>query len=257
MRSFLAALFLCLAGSAQAQAKPDLSGEFGGDRWRIAQAGTTAADVNRTMTCPPPYCARVKVKRKWKKRYRPPGYPVVKVKPAPVPLARPKGAPEADAEVAATNAVWERIAESLKPRRPLNIFEGFAREIARALPGRSLVGVVGPLAVKAQELVDRCGSRVISAVRKTYVAGTRRISLHASGRAVDMAGNPACMYALLRKWPGGVSVDYGRVRHIHVSYAPPARGQRGREWGARFAHRGGTKRTRYARHHRKQYASAR
>ncbi len=76
-----------------------------------------------------------------------------------------------------------------------------------------------------------CGARVVSDVRHTRVAGTRRISLHASGRAVDMAGNPACIYRALEGWRGGYSVDYRRVKHVHISHAP-----NGREWGARFAH---------------------
>jgi hypothetical protein len=42
------------------------------------------------------------------------------------------------------------------PRKPMNILTGFAREIGKALPGqprgRSLAGVVAPLAAKANEL---------------------------------------------------------------------------------------------------------
>jgi hypothetical protein len=103
-----------------------------------------------------------------------------------------------------------------------------------------LKGVIAPLAAKAAEIVSTCGSRVVSAVRHTFIAGTRQISLHASGRAVDMVGNPGCMYALLKGWPGGYSTDYGRVRHVHISYKPG-----GREWGTRFVHG-----TRHARRHR-------
>jgi hypothetical protein len=32
--------------------------QFRGDRWQTAQAGTTAADVEHIMRCPPPHCAR-------------------------------------------------------------------------------------------------------------------------------------------------------------------------------------------------------
>lgn len=105
-------------------------------------------------------------------------------------------------------------------------------------PGRSvsLSGVVAPLAAKARALVAICGARVISAVRHTRIAGTRRISLHASGRAVDLAGPRACLYRELAGWPGGVSTDYARVQHVHVSYDPPGVNARGREWGLRFAH---------------------
>jgi len=110
--------------------------------------------------------------------------------------------------------------------------KGYGEAIARG--SVSLSGVVGPLAAKAREIQSACGARVISAVRKTYIAGTRHISLHASGRAVDMAGNPSCIYRHLAAWPGGVSVDYSRVAHVHFSYAP-----NGREWGLRFKHGGG------------------
>lgn len=104
---------------------------------------------------------------------------------------------------------------------------------AKALRGRSvsLAGVVPPLAAKALAIKAACGARVVSGVRRTRIAGSRRISLHAYGRAVDLQGNPGCIYRQLAGWPGGVSTDYGRVRHVHVSYDP-----QGREWGRRFAH---------------------
>lgn len=111
----------------------------------------------------------------------------------------------------------------------------FAQRLIRS-EGR-LAGVYAPLAAKAREIEQACGSRVISGVRHTRVAGSRRMSLHASGHAVDMAGNPGCIYAHLRGWSGGYSTDYGRVRHVHISLG-------GREDGVRFAHRGG--RTRIA-----------
>lgn len=127
---------------------------------------------------------------------------------------------------------------------PISLAKGLRREMRRALPHSvRLTGVVPRLAEKASQIVADCGSRVISAVRHTYVAGTRRISLHASGRAVDLAGAPGCIYAHLRGWPGGYSTDYARVRHVHVSYDPHGR----REWGVRFAHGGGRHRTMSAR----------
>jgi hypothetical protein len=101
---------------------------------------------------------------------------------------------------------------------------------ARSAQAASLGGVTPPLAAKARQIVQACGARVISGVRHTRVAGSRRLSLHASGRAVDLAGNPRCIYAHLRGWAGGFSTDYSRVRHVHVSYG-------GREHGRRFAHR--------------------
>lgn len=114
-----------------------------------------------------------------------------------------------------------------------------ARARHRHHGGASLSGVVSPLASKARQIVSACGSRVISGVRHTRVRGTGRMSLHASGRAVDLAGNPRCIYAHLRGWPGGYSTDYGRVHHVHVSYG-------GREHGRRFVHGGG----RHVRHRR-------
>lgn len=111
----------------------------------------------------------------------------------------------------------------------------------RIAPHRAyLAGVVAPLAAKAREIEAACGSRVISAVRYTRIAGTGgRLSLHASGRAIDIVGNPKCIYEKLNGWPGGVSTDYGRVNHVHFSYAPG-----GPEWGVRFQHHRGHKRRR-------------
>lgn len=113
--------------------------------------------------------------------------------------------------------------------------------------GSSLAGVYAPLAAKAAEIARACGSVVISGVRHTRIAGSRRWSLHASGHAVDMQGNPACIYSHLRGWPGGYSTDYGRVRHVHISLG-------GREDGLRFAH--GGRHRHYARRHHSRYARA-
>lgn len=128
------------------------------------------------------------------------------------------------------------VTRSIRERRGLRPRPGKRQRVPvpRLRPGSvaPLAGVVAPLAAKAREIAAACGSRVISAVRFTRIAGTGgRLSLHASGRAVDIAGSPACIYAHLRGWPGGVSVDYGRVRHVHISYAPG-----GAEWGVRFNH---------------------
>lgn len=123
---------------------------------------------------------------------------------------------------------------------------------------RGTAGIINPLASKVEEIRAGCGSTIVSAVRHTRIAGTRRMSLHASGRAVDMSGNPGCIYAHLRSWPGGYSTDYGRMRHVHISYG-------GYEMGLRFRHGGGGYRHhrhryhRYARYHHRHhhYASAR
>lgn len=257
---FLAALFLWLVFSVAVEAKPtrDLSSEFGGDRWRMAQAGTTAEDVTRSMRCPPPHCSR-KVKRKWKKKHRKPAqaHHYIARKAAPLPVSRP-AEPMDEEQAAAYRVIAELLAGGKVYVKPLNLLEGFRRELERAtvpVRGRSLAGIVKPLADKITQVASLCPDlRVISTVRPgAVVRGSGRPSLHRSGKAVDITGNYRCIYAALRTFAGGVSTDAHRVRHVHVSWDP-----KGREWGRRFAHyRGGAKRTRYARHHRKQYASAR
>lgn len=114
--------------------------------------------------------------------------------------------------------------------------------------GTGALSCVTPvLAAKARQIVNDCGSQVVSAI-----AGRPNRSNHPIGRAVDLVGNPSCIYSHLKGWPGGYSTDYGRVHHVHVSYNPG-----GQEWGVRFAHRGGGSRTRYARHMAvPQYATA-
>jgi len=120
--------------------------------------------------------------------------------------------------------------------------------LPRSRPNTSLASVTPVLAAKVREINAACGSRVISAYRPgARVRGNGRLSLHAHypSRAVDLQGNPKCIYARLRRWPGGVSTDYGRVRHVHISYAPNSS-----EWKMRFAHYSKTRRFRRA------YASA-
>ena len=108
------------------------------------------------------------------------------------------------------------------------------RSVARSV---SLSGVTPVLASKAREIASACGSSIISTV-----SGRGHKSNHPIGRAVDMRGNPSCIYAHLKGWPGGYSTDYGKVQHVHISYNPG-----GQEWGLRFAHGGGRSRaTRFA-----------
>ncbi len=96
----------------------------------------------------------------------------------------------------------------------------------------SLDGLPYQLVAKVQELESACGSRVISAYRPgARVRGSGRLSLHGFHEAADVSGNPGCIYAHLQSWPGGYSTDYGRVRHVHISYSAS-----GREMGSRFAH---------------------
>lgn len=100
---------------------------------------------------------------------------------------------------------------------------GFAHD-THALDGR--------LQAKVDEIRSYCGSRVISAVRHTYVNGTHHISCHASGEAVDMSNNPHCIYAHLLDWQGGYSTDYARMGHVHISICA-------REMRLHFVHGGG------------------
>jgi hypothetical protein len=109
----------------------------------------------------------------------------------------------------------------------------------------SLAGVTPVLAAKARQIASACGSSIISAV-----SGRGIRSNHPSGRAVDMKGNPGCIYAHLKGWPGGYSTDYAAVAHVHISYNPG-----GQEWGLRFAHNGGGHgHTRYASRSSGRYA---
>lgn len=97
-------------------------------------------------------------------------------------------------------------------------------------------GLVGPLQAKLASIQAACpGTHAISGVRHTRIAGSRRMSLHAQGKAVDVRGPYGCIYGQLRGWSGGYSTDAGRVQHIHISYDDGG----GREMGLRFAHGGG------------------
>jgi hypothetical protein len=97
-------------------------------------------------------------------------------------------------------------------------------------------GLAGPLQAKLASIQAACpGTHAISGIRHTRIAGTRRMSLHAQGKAVDVRGPYGCIYAQLRGWSGGYSTDAGRMQHIHISYDDTG----GREMGLRFAHGGG------------------
>lgn len=117
---------------------------------------------------------------------------------------------------------------------------------SRASEGYSS-GLVGPLQAKLASIQAACpGTHAISGVRHTRIAGTRRMSLHAQGKAVDVRGPYGCIYSQLKGWSGGYSTDAGRVQHIHISYDAGG----GREMGLRFAHGGGRRhswRSAYAR----------
>ncbi len=100
----------------------------------------------------------------------------------------------------------------------------------------SLDAVTPKLAAKAREIIADCGAKVISAYRPgARVRGYGTASLHSRypAEAVDMTGNTSCIYPHLRGWPGGYSVDYAAVQHVHISLASDRR-----ERGARFSHYG-------------------
>lgn len=94
---FLAALFLCLLVPTYVAAKPSpyRVDSFSGDRYVLmAQPGTTAADVNRTMRCPPPACQRgraSKAKYLYRTKPRQKGAPVPARRPAPANLTLAQG----------------------------------------------------------------------------------------------------------------------------------------------------------------------
>ena len=97
-------------------------------------------------------------------------------------------------------------------------------------------GLVAPLAAKLAAIQSACpGTHAISGIRHTRIAGSRRMSLHAQGKAVDVRGPYGCIYGQLKDWNGGYSTDAGRAQHIHISYDEAG----GREMGLRFAHSGG------------------
>ncbi|WP_424627564.1 hypothetical protein [Bradyrhizobium sp. SYSU BS000235] len=112
---------------------------------------------------------------------------------------------------------------------------------AKKRGGVSLAPIVAPLAAKVASIQSSCpGTRVVSGLRHTLISGTRRMSLHAEGKAVDIQGPYGCIYSQLRGWPGGYTTDAARMRHIHISYDA----QGGREMGLAFRHGG-------HRHHRR------
>lgn len=135
-------------------------------------------------------------------------------------------------------------------KRPV---QHFAKNHATSL----LSDLIAPLATKVQEILDVCHAHMVSGYRPgARVAGSGHASLHSAypSKAADLTGNPACIYSHLHSWSGGYSIDYGRVRHVHVSYSPPGSGYlAGREWHARFNHYGGGHHrtlTAHRRHHR-------
>ncbi len=115
-------------------------------------------------------------------------------------------------------------------RQPMPVTSDFSRYSSGSL---SMSGIVAPLAAKLASIQAACpGTQMISGVRHTKIAGTNVMSLHAQGKAVDVRGPYSCIYAQLRDWSGGYSIDAVRMRHIHISYDEAG----GREMGLRFTH---------------------
>jgi hypothetical protein len=124
--------------------------------------------------------------------------------------------------------------------RTISILTALALTTTSALGGASLDGIISSeLRSKVHEIQSSCGSRIVSG---RDARGNR--SNHPIGRAVDLVGNPGCIYSHLKGWRGGYSTDYSRVHHTHISYNPG-----GQEWGLRFVHGGGGHRHRYAHRH--------
>jgi len=105
-----------------------------------------------------------------------------------------------------------------------------------ALYGGAPMGCLpSELRAKVVEIVEACGTHVIRTFTPgAIIAGTHHLSEHAFCRAADLAGNPACIYAHLRGFHGGVTTDYVRMAHVHISWHPG-----GWEQGVRFVHGGG------------------
>ena len=117
-------------------------------------------------------------------------------------------------------------------KKPVRTIKGYALHQSKSKGRLSLDGYPAPLVTKVRELERECGSKLISAYRPgARVRGSGKPSLHASKKAVDLVGNPKCMAAHLRNWPGGRSMDYYAVNHYHISYAPNSR-----EWNSQFVH---------------------
>lgn len=83
-----------------------------------------------------------------------------------------------------------------------------------------------------------CGQVLaISGLRNTKVRGTKRVSLHAKGLAIDyQVADTTCALMQAKDFKGGHTTDYTKVtpNHFHISWAPGSR-----EYGKKFTHYGG------------------
>jgi hypothetical protein len=67
----------------------------------------------------------------------------------------------------------------------------------------SLDDFPAPLVKKVVEIKKACGSQIVSAYRPGAVTPYGNASEHAFRRAVDLSGNPKCIYEHLQGWEGG------------------------------------------------------
>lgn len=221
----------------------------------VAQAGTSAADVNRTMRCPPPHCARRPTKPKqWKKpRKPPPGsvHPLARK----VPLPQPRPEPEMDedqraayrviAELLAAGKIYVKPLSDPAPRQTL--LGGLAREIGKAFPptlGGYLDSLVRPIGnCREFESLDGRVKQIVADAARHFggtalmtscyrsAAYNRRVyarmgrrptkSLHIARKAVDfkIAGVSkfeVAKYVRKHKLAGGVGLYCNSVVHVDV-----------------------------------------
>lgn len=211
MRSIIAALFLWLAVPTFVEARPSpyrSPDVFSGDRWLYAQGGTSAADVNRAMGCPPPHCARVRTKRKHSRvtaRHMPShhvgrGHKMVS---APLPRSRPTALPMDEDQLAAHAALTELYAGAgvtIQPPPRKSLIGGALREIGRAfgVPRRFVRG----------RLI--CAVNVNAALAERGIQGTRS----ALAKSFLRWGKPS------RPVPGAVTVfnrgRSGKSGHVAI-----------------------------------------
>ena len=90
----------------------------------------------------------------------------------------------------------------------------FARHHAASTDATCLPASIKAALAKANAA---CGITVISTLRPgAHIAGTGHVSMHASCRAADFSSHDyPCVYRLLSNWPGKLSVDALRMRHVH------------------------------------------
>lgn len=207
---------LAIAIPSAAEARRSRGDELARLRAQIAEMKRDLLAMRRKLDAPSPSFIIESILR-----YPPEGIgrlsPPVAVAPPPTPAEQPR-----------TLSTYRDHLPGVSMARAPKGLQEWMRKVAAACPGFKAISVCRP------------GARV---------AGSGRISLHASCRAVDFqVRDYGCAQAALKGFPGGLSTDPYRVKHLHASWAPG-----GREWHARFAHGGGHRY--YAkRHHRARYA---